>query len=185
MRTARGPSPVAITLVLTGALVAVAGGVLLARSASKADISTEPEFANPCMGTKVSLEAAREGATFQLIQPQAPLANASELRSTWECATAPGGVALVYNSGIVVLESLNDLKDPAATWQRMADLYPEFTVREISGIPVSLADPAVDDAIGGADFVVGDVRYTVSGDGTIPLHQLTYVAESLLAEATK
>jgi hypothetical protein len=95
-----------------------------------------------------------------------------------------GGIGLVYDSGVAVLESPNDLKDPAATWQRMADLYPEFMVTEIRGIPVSLADPDKG-AIGGADFVVGEVRYTVSGDGKIPLEDLVAVADSLVAQAIK
>jgi hypothetical protein len=50
---------------------------------------------------------------------------------------------------------------------------------------VSLADPAVDGAIGGAEFVVGGVRYTVSGNGKIPLEDLVAVAESLVAAAIR
>lgn len=63
------------------------------------------------------------------------------------------------------------------------DSYRKFSVGEINGIAVSFADPAVDDAIGGVDFVVDDVRYTISGDGTIPLDELIVVASSLPVKA--
>jgi hypothetical protein len=66
----------------------------------------------------------------------------------------------------------------------MADQNPEFSETEIRGISVSLADPNKG-AIGGTDFVVGEVRYTVSGDGKIPLEDLVDVADSLVAEAIK
>jgi hypothetical protein len=61
----------------------------------------------------------------------------------------------------------------------LADSYREFSVGDVNGIPASFADPAVDDAIGGVDLVVGDVRYTVSGNGKISLEDLILVARSL------
>ena len=85
----------------------------------------------------------------------------------------------MYSSGVGVLESMNTLKHPAAEWKGLADSYKEFSVGEINGVAASFADPSVDDAIGGVDFVVDDVRYTISGDGTIPLDELIGVASSL------
>jgi hypothetical protein len=116
-----------------------------------------------------------------VLQPQTALANPEHLRSVWQCATAPGGFLLMYTSGVGVLESKNTLKDPAAEWKGLSDSYKEFSVGEINGIAASLADPAVDDAIGGVDFVVDAIRYTISGDGTIPLDDLIVVARSIPA----
>lgn len=174
------------TFALAAIVLLAAGATTLIRAQdpSDTDRSTQPEFPTPCGGTEVSLATAAESVTFSLIQPESSLASPDRLSSVWACATTVGGIGLVYNSGVSVLESPNDLKDPVATWQRMADRYPEFSVTEIRGIPVSLADPNKG-AIGGTDFVVGEVRYTVSGDGKIPLEDLVDVADSLVAEAIK
>lgn len=141
--------------------------------------STTPDTTTPCGGSEVTLETANQTATYEVLQPQTPLANADNLKSIWQCATAPGGFLLLYSSGVGVLESMNTLKDPDAEWKGLADSYKEFSVGEIRGVAASFADPAVDDAIGGVDFVVDDVRYTISGDGTIPLDELIVVASSL------
>jgi hypothetical protein len=129
------------------------------------------------------LNEAREGAVFNLVEPQAPVANPKNLATVWMCGSVPGGVALVYDSGAAILESVNDLKDPAAEWKGLADSYDEFSVGDVEGVPASLADPSVDNAIGGVDLVLGDVRYTVSGNGKIPLDDLIDVARSLVVEA--
>ena len=89
---------------------------------------------------------------------------------------------LLYDSGVGLLESVNDLNDPTAVWQRLADSYTEFSIGDVNGVPASFADPSVDGAIGGVDFVVRDVRYTVSGNGSIPLVNLIEVAGSLRVE---
>ena len=141
--------------------------------------STTPDAGTHCGGTRISLTSAREAAAFDLVEPRAPLADSSDLQSVWRCSTVAGGFLLVYDSGVGVLESVDTLRDPAAEWQGLADAYEEFSVGEINGIPASFADPAIDDAIGGVDFVASGVRYTVSGDGAIPLDDLIAVARSL------
>jgi len=185
MNSARRFDTSAVVLATIVVLAVTALAFIVSRDPSRPDMSTLPELATPCGGTEMSLAAAGEAVTFDLIQPQAPLANSDRLVSVWACTTTAEGIGFVYDSGVAVLESPSDLKDPEATWRRMADLYPEFSVREIHGVPVSIADPAVDGAIGGADFVVGGVRYTVSGNGKIPLEDLVVVGDSLVAEALK
>jgi hypothetical protein len=145
--------------------------------------TTHPEAGTPCGGTEVTLADARAAAAFELIQPQAPLASTRNLESVWRCSTVAGGVLLLYDSGVGLLGSVNDLKDPPLEWQGLADSYKEFSIGEIDGIPASFADPSVDGAIGGVDFVVGDVRYMVSGNGSIPLWELVDVARSLPVES--
>ena len=93
-----------------------------------------------------------------------------------------GGIGLVYDSGAAVLESLNDLKDPLSEWKGLSESYNESSVGDVEGVPASFADPAIDDAVGGVDLVVGDVRYTVSGNGKIPLEDLIAVARSLMIQ---
>ena len=144
------------------------------------DPSTTPGFGTPCLGTETTLPDARRMAAFDLIEAEAPIANPATLRSVWRCRTTAGGIALAYASGASVLESPNDLEDPVGEWNGLAKSYREFSVRTIDGIPASLADPAVDGAIGGVDLVVGEVRYTVSGNGEIPLEDLIDVAESIV-----
>jgi hypothetical protein len=141
--------------------------------------STTPNTTTPCGGSEVTLEMANQTAPYDVLQPQTALANPENLKSIWQCATAPDGFLLVYNSGVGVLESLNTLKDPSAEWKGLADSYKEFSVGEINGVAASFADPAVNDAIGGVDFVFDDVRYTISGDGNIPLDELIVVASSI------
>ena len=174
------------TIALVVIVLLAAGAAMLIQSQDSSDTgrSTQPEFPTPCGGTELSLATAQESVTFSLIQPEAPLASADRLSSVWACATTMGGIGLVYDSGVAVLESPNDLKDAVAIWQRMADLYAEFSVTEVRGVPVSLADPNKGGS-GGADFVVGEVRYTVSGDGKIPLEDLVAVADSLVTVASK
>jgi hypothetical protein len=148
------------------------------------DRTTTPVTSTPCGGAQIPLANARESAAHELVQPDAPLANAESLASVYQCSTVAGGFLLLYQSGVGVLESPNTLKDPAAEWEGLADSYKEFSVGQINGVPASFADPAIDEAIGGVDFVVGDVRYTVSGDGTIPLDDLISVAQSLPVDST-
>jgi hypothetical protein len=158
-----------ISTMATAALVGCNGGAR----------TTHPEAGTPCGGTEVTLTDAHAAAAFELIQPEAPLASTSNLESVWRCSTVAGGFLLLYASGVGLLESVNDLKDPPLEWQGLTDSYEEFSIGEVDGIPASFADPSVDGAVGGVDFVAGDVRYTVSGNGSIPLVELIEVARSL------
>jgi hypothetical protein len=169
----------ALALVAISALV-VANATLGGRETSGGP--THPELGTPCGGSEISLAGARDAATFQLIEPQAALANPNSLKSVWTCTSVAGGIGMVYESGAAVLESVNDLKDPLSEWQGLSESYKEFSVGDVEGVPASFADPAVDDAIGGVDLVVGEVRYTVSGNGKIPLEDLIAVARSLMIQ---
>jgi len=171
-------------LVAVGAIAAIAVLVVAGLASRDADRTTTPEGGPPCFGTEVSLAAARNSATFDLLEPDAPLANPNRLKAVWKCGSPAGGYLLLYDSGVEVVESVNDLKDPAAEWQGLADDYEEFSTGDINGIPASFADPTINDAIGGVDFVVGEVRYTVSGNGEIPLSDLVLVASSLPVKAS-
>lgn len=169
---------------IAAALGLAAGSMLLAGvlmgGETPAGRTTQPEFTTPCLGSETSLAAARDAAGFIVIEPQASLANSQRLKSVWRCTTVADGIALVYDSGITILESPNDLEDPMETWQKMADSYEEFSMGEVAGIPASFADPAVGEATGIVDFVEGDVRYRVNGDGEVPLDQLIGVAKSVV-----
>jgi hypothetical protein len=161
----------ALVLVTISALV-VANATLGHRETSGGP--THPERGTPCGGSEISLAGARGAATFQLIEPQAPLANPNNLESVWTCTSVAGGIGLVYDSGAAVLESVKGLSES----------YDESSVGDVEGVPASFADPAVNDAVGGVDLVVGDVRYTVSGNGKIPLEDLIAVARSLMIQVT-
>ncbi|HET7870527.1 MAG TPA: hypothetical protein VFM85_09460 [Actinomycetota bacterium] len=88
--------------------------------------------------------------------------------------------ALEYDSGVVVYESVNTLRDPESVWKRMAEEYWEFSVGVVNGVPAGLADPAIGiGTIGGVDMVVNGIRVTVSGNGRIPLSDLIDVAKSI------
>lgn len=171
---------------MLGALALVAISALVANATLGGEAPsggpTHPELGTPCGGSETSLAGARDAAAFQLIEPQAPLANPENLKSVWTCTSVAGGIGLVYDSGAAVLESVNDLKDPLSEWQGLSESYKEFSVGDVEGVPASFADPAVDNAIGGVDLVVGHVRYTVSGNGKIPLEDLIAVARSLMIQ---
>ena len=115
---------------------------------------------------------------FTIELPDDPLANDATVKEVYECG--PAHVAFVYESGVVVCLSENTLSDPEAVWQKMADLYPEFSTGVVRGIPASLVDPTkATGAEGGVDLVENGIRLTVSGNGKIPLDDLVRVAESI------
>jgi hypothetical protein len=159
------------------AIVAIAASAIIGLDPDSPTRTTTPEFATPCNGIETTLEDAEEASTFEIVQPHTELANPRTLESVWACST--GGYLLLYSSDVSVLEGENTLIDPAKEWEGLASDYREFTVGKIHGTPASLADPDVDGAIGGVDFVVGQIRLTVSGNGDIPLEGLVAVAESL------
>jgi hypothetical protein len=158
-------------------IIAVASALTFA-GCGGSDKTTAPETGTPCGGTEITLAEARSAAPFEVVEPRTSIASADDLATVWQCSTVAGGYLLLYDSGVGVLESVNTLNDPVSEWQGLAEAYKEFSVGEINGIPASFADPAAG-AVGGVDFVVGDVRYTVSGDGSIPLDDLVAVADSL------
>ena len=103
--------------------------------------TTRPEAGTPCGGTEVTVADARAVAAFELVQPHTPLASTSNLESAWRCSTVAGGFLLLYDSGVGLLESVNDLEDPTLEWQGLSDSYKEFSIGLINGIPASFADP--------------------------------------------
>jgi hypothetical protein len=134
-----------------------------------------PPLASSC--ERFDLEAARSKAPFELAMPSATTASEGTLHAVWFC---PGNAyVLDFESGVTVWYAWNDIEDPVAEWQGLAREYREFSVGDVNGIPASLADPAVDGATGGVDWVVDGVRYTVSGNGEIPLEDLLDVARSM------
>jgi hypothetical protein len=115
---------------------------------------------------------------FPIELPNDPLANDATVSEVVQCG--PTQVAFVYVSGVVVDLSRNTLEDPEAVWQKMADLYPEFSTGVVRGLPASLVDPdKANGAEGGVDLVENGLRLTVSGNGTIPLDDLVRVTESV------
>jgi hypothetical protein len=131
-----------------------------------------------CEGEPSSLDAVASTVPFPLAFPDAAVANDTTLKAVWKCN--PTQAALEYDSGVVVYESVNTLRDPEAVWKRMAEEYPEFSVGVVNGVPASLADPTIGiETIGGVDMVVNGIRVTVSGNGRIPLSDLIDVAKSI------
>jgi hypothetical protein len=115
---------------------------------------------------------------FPLAFPDAAVANDATLKAVWKCN--PTQVAFADDSGVVVHESVNTLRDPEAVWMRMAEEYPEFSVGVVNGVPASLADPTIGiGTIGGVDMVVNGIRVIVSGNGRIPISDLIDVAKSI------
>ena len=131
----------------------------------------------PCPGNRTTLDRARAAMPFPLELPKDALANDATVTQVIQCGATQ--VAVVYASGIVVYLSQNTLTDPEAVWQKMADLYPEFSTGVVRGVPASLVDPSkANGAEGGVDLVDNGLRLTVSGNGTIPLDDLIRVTES-------
>jgi hypothetical protein len=128
-----------------------------------------------CEGS--SLDAAREDAPFQLVLPETDVASTRTISNVWECPF--GEFYVEFGSGVTIRYGFNDINDPEREWHGLAREYREFSVGEVNGAPASLADPAVDGAIGGVDWVVEGVRYTVSGNGAIALDDLLAVARSM------
>ena len=122
---------------------------------------------------------ARSGAPFDLMLPDHSKANEGSIASVWDC---PGnGVAILFDSGIATFQSRNSLEDPQGVFERMAEEYPEFSVGSIRGVPAQFSDPTKSEngtAAGGVDWVENGMRYTVSGDGSMPLEELREVAVS-------
>ena len=140
--------------------------------------ATSP-LTRPCDGHVESFNQATRELPYELLIPNTELASQSSLKATWSCDDI-GQIALEYESGVVVYERLSDLADPAATYAALAKEYPEYSTGEVRGVPASLAAPDPKQGVsGGVDFVVGDARYIVAGDETIPLDALREVAESM------
>lgn len=135
-----------------------------------------------CGGTPWTLQEATRAMPFNFLYPHHAFADAPELKQVWRCSDID--FALEYSSGVVIYQGVNTLPDPEAVWRRMAELYPEFSVGTVRGISAKLSDPSkAVGASGGVDFVEGNVRITVAGDGKIPLSALVEIAESLSAKA--
>ncbi len=110
--------------------------------------------------------------------PRDQLASDSTLSQVWQCSEVQYGFE--YRSGVIVYLSPNTFEDPDSVWKQMAEDYDEFSVGSVDGIPASLVDPAkAPGAEGGVDFVRGNTRITVSGNGKISLADLLQVAGSV------
>jgi hypothetical protein len=163
-------------------LAIASSGIALTRdsgeSARDSGRGAIPEVATPCGGEKSDLENASAAVPFDIIVPNSALANPRNLEGVWLCSRSE--VLLTFASEASVLEGINTLKDPAAEWAGLAESYPEFTVGSLGGVPASLATPDEEiGANGGVDFVIENVRYTVTGNQRVPLDDLLSVAESL------
>lgn len=142
---------------------------------------TAPSSETPCGGAESSLEEAAAEVPFSIRIPHTPTASQESLKSVWLCSQTE--VLLVFESGASTLEGINSLKDPEAEWAGLAKEYDEFSVGTVGGVPASLATPDTKAGVnGGVDFVVNEVRYTVTGNQVIPLEALLAVAESLVSQ---
>jgi hypothetical protein len=95
---------------------------------------------------------------------------------------------LHFSSGIVVLENINTIADPAAAWERLAedDSY-DTSVGNIGGVPAALIDPKKSyGAKGSVTFVSSDGTWlVVLGDGKLSIEDLTRIATSMKAVSQK
>ena len=161
--------------------VAVAMLIVVARTQEEGSTrgrDTAPISESDSCGPAVSLDEATRAVPFQLLLPDHALAN-DESRTALELCSETF-IQFRFSSGIVLTETVNTLEDPETVWERMAKDYREFSVGSVNGLPASLADPSVDDALGGVDLVTNDgARIIVTGNGKIPLEELVGVAESL------
>jgi hypothetical protein len=160
-----------------GSLLALLlGGIALVR-ADEPSISraTMPEGLS-CIGEESSLSEAAAKMPFPILLADTELANHATVTRVLLCST--DSVEIDYGSGVRVTLGVNHLSDPVAVWERMAKLYPEFSVGTVRSLPASLANPDMG-AIGGVDFVENGVRIIVTGNSKIPLDDLVAVAESL------
>jgi hypothetical protein len=129
-----------------------------------------------CIGDETTLRDAAQMVEFPIFLAHLPLASTESIERVLRCSSDQ--VEVDYESGVLVTTGVSHLEDPVMEWKTLAEDYAEFSTGTVRGVQASLADPEKG-AIGGVDLVEGDVRITVTGNGSIPLNDLIEVAESL------
>jgi hypothetical protein len=129
-----------------------------------------------CIGDETTLRDAAQMVEFPIFLAHSPLASTESIERVLKCSSDQ--VEVDYESGVLVTTGVSHLEDPVMEWKTLAEEYAEFSTGTVRGVQASLADPEKG-AIGGVDLVEGDVRITVTGNGSIPLNDLIEVAESL------
>jgi hypothetical protein len=129
-----------------------------------------------CIGDETTLRDAAQTVEFPIFLAHSPFASTESIERVLMCSSDQ--VEVDYESGVLVTIGVNHFEDPVMEWKTLAEDYPEFSTGTVRSVPASLADPEKG-AIGGVDLVGGDVRITVTGNGSIPLNDLIEVAESL------
>jgi hypothetical protein len=129
-----------------------------------------------CIGDETTLRDAAQMVEFPIFLAHSPLASTESIERVLKCSSDQ--VEVDYESGVLVTTGVSHPEDPVMEWKTLAEDYAEFSTGTVRGVQASLADPEKG-AIGGVDLVEGDVRITVTGNGSIPLNDLIEVAESL------
>lgn len=141
----------------------------------------------PCGGNGVqsTTEDLSKSLPYQLLTPSTDAAGPDNLVGAWQCGQGDQ-IALDYSSGISVLEDVNGIRDPNASWLAEAEQDSStISVGEINGTSALFIDPAKSKggAKGSITLVLGDIWLVVVGNGKEPLSTLIDVADSLTNSA--
>ena len=141
----------------------------------------------PCgdVGSPTTLDQAIARAPYTILVPQDSLADPSNLSKVCMLGSATE-VELLFPSGIAILQQVNDIKDPASSWEALAAQDPQDTsVGSIGGIPAAVIDPAKSSggALGSVSLVKDGTWIVVVGNGKISAADLERVAASLIPAA--
>lgn len=134
-------------------------------------------------GQPTTVAQAASATPFTLLVPHDPVADTDStvsLVGVWQC---PGSeIEMRFSSGITVWEDMNEIADPAAAWEALANQDPvDTSVGTVQGQPAALIDPAKSpaDANGSVRFVVSGTWIVVEGNGQISIADLARVAETM------
>jgi hypothetical protein len=156
-----------------------AGGEGTANGAGPGDHVVGPPH---CGGKQVmGLETALAEAPYSVTLPDSTLVSADMVAGVWDC---PGDTTRIeFSTGLTLSLQRNTIKDPAASWERLARDDPTTTsVGDINGSPANLIDPETDPthtAEGAAVWVVNGVHVVLIGNGKVPLAEIVTAAEAL------
>jgi hypothetical protein len=153
-----------------------------------------PREAGPFGGQRVTLEAAQEDVSFEIVRPSHPLANDSNVRAVFlqvvpddSLSSDAEQVAIDYQSGIVVLlepaSQVGFEEDPGSQYQEMAEGYPagQAEVSTVHSAPALLISRNVsNDSPAVVDLTIDGVRVIFYGSyAPVELATLIEVAETI------
>jgi hypothetical protein len=182
-RVSRRHHPLATAIGLVAGLMTVAIAVTAAAESTVApDIATARSVLTPqgvcglTDGATVSLSAAAKASSYNVLVPT-DSADTGSLAAVHSC---PGTeLILEFSSGAKIYLNNNQIKDPSAAWQAMAEGSVDTSVGVILGQPAALIDPAAAHANGSVTFVIDGTWVVVEGNGKLALADLEQIASSV------
>jgi hypothetical protein len=127
--------------------------------------------------TEWTIAQAAAAEPYRVLVPHDVLAELSSMTHIWKCSAT--GIVEQFSSGINVIQAVNSIPNPAASWAALAAADPTSTsVGTVRGQPAALIDPG-NGANGSVTVVDAGVWMVVEGNGKIPITDLQRVTNSL------